>query len=124
MENILFVDENTGCAYLIMDPLNPQIFYAAMWDFRRTGWNFRSGGKGSGLYKSLNGGESWTKIENGLPKDSVGRIALAVSPATPNLIYALVEANQHGLYRSNNGGESWENRIQALSPTNDHFILH
>ncbi|MBK8663165.1 MAG: glycosyl hydrolase [Ignavibacteriales bacterium] len=107
-KNILFVDENTGCASLIVDPLNPQIFYAAMWDFRRTGWNFRSGGKGSGLYKSLNGGDSWSKIENGLPKDSVGRIALAVSPATPNLIYALVEANQHGLYRSNNGGESWE----------------
>ena len=109
----LYVDENSGCVDLSMDMNNPRILYAAMWDYRRLPWEVRSGGKGSGLYKSTDGGDTWEKIQNGLPKE-LGKMSVAVSPANSNKIYLVVESDsekeQGGLFVSENAGKSW-NRI-------------
>ena len=109
-KNILYVDENTGCSDLSMDLNNPRILYAAMWDHRRLPWAVQSGGKGSGLYKSTDGGESWVKIQQGLPKE-LGKMGISVSQANPEKVYALVESDtekeQGGLFVSNNAGENW-----------------
>lgn len=106
----LFVDENTGCADLSMDLNNPRILYAAMWDHRRLPWEVISGGKGSGLYKSVDGGDSWEKIQNGLPKE-LGKMSVAVSKANSEKVYALVESDtekeQGGLFVSNDAGKSF-----------------
>lgn len=109
-KKILYVNENTGCSDLSLDPENPEIIYAAMWNHRRLPYTFRSGGKkGSALYKSADGGETWKKLTNGLPQDSVGRIAVDVSPASPNIVYAVVEAkNKGGLYKSYDNGTTWD----------------
>lgn len=107
-EKILYVDENTGCSDISIDPENPEILYAGMWDFRRQPWTFRSGGPGSGLYKTTDGGKTWNRLTNGLPEGELGRIAVAVSPVTPNLVYALVESKESALYRSLDRGDSWE----------------
>lgn len=106
----LYVDENSGCADLSMDMNNPRILYATMWDHRRLPWAIQSGGKGSGLYKSTDAGQTWVKIEQGLP-DELGKMAVAVSPANSNLVYALVESNTQkekgGLFVSMDGGSNW-----------------
>ena len=107
---VLFVDNNTGCSSLSMDMTNPRILYAAMWDHRRLPWQVISGGPGSGLYKSTDSGETWTKIQNGLPKE-LGKMGISVSRANPEKVYAIVESDtekeQGGLFVSDNGGKSW-----------------
>lgn len=105
----LYVNEKTGCADLAMDPRNPNKLFAAMWEHRRYPWFFNSGGEGSGLYMTHDGGESWTRLDetNGLPKAPLGRIGVAIAPSDPNVVYALVEAEKNGLYRSDDGGASW-----------------
>lgn len=109
-KNILFVNENTGCAELSMDMNNPRILYAAMWEHGRRPWQVISGGPGSGLYKSTDAGETWQKIEEGLPKE-LGKMAISVSRANPEKVYALIESDtqkeQGGLFVSSNGGQSW-----------------
>jgi photosystem II stability/assembly factor-like uncharacterized protein len=107
-QKVLYVGESTGCASMAMDPVNPQILYAAMWDFRREAHTFRSGGPGSGLYKSTDGGTTWNKIQTGFPQEVLGRIAVAVSPVAPYTLYALVEAKKSALYRSADQGQTWE----------------
>lgn len=106
----LFVDNNTGCSDLSMDVSNPRILYAAMWDHRRLPWQMVSGGKGSGLYKSVDAGETWTKIEKGLPKE-LGKMGVVVSRANPNRIFAVIESDtqkeQGGVFRSDDAGKSW-----------------
>ncbi|WP_282042587.1 WD40/YVTN/BNR-like repeat-containing protein [Winogradskyella flava] len=107
---ILYTDERTGCADLAMDPSNPNILYASMWEFRRTGWSFESGGNKSALYKSTDGGATWNKIHNGFPEGQLGRLAIAVAPSNPNVLYTVIEAEKDerkGLYRSDDAGESW-----------------
>jgi len=108
--NVLYVDENSGCVDLSMDMNNPRILYAAMWDHRRLPWAMQSGGKGSGLYKSTDGGETWTKIQNGLPKE-LGKMAISVSQANADKVYALIESDtekeQGGLFVSNDAGMNW-----------------
>ncbi|MDX2443125.1 MAG: hypothetical protein QNK30_04940, partial [Bacteroidales bacterium] len=106
-ENILYIDENTGCSDIAIDPENPEVLYAAMWDFQRKPWTFRSGGKGSGLYKTIDGGKTWEELRNGFPEGILGRIAVSVSPLTPNMVYATVESKESGLYRSDDYGQSW-----------------
>lgn len=110
---------STGCGMMSMDSKNPQTLYAGMWDFRRQGWTFRSGGEGpnafsgSGLFKSTDGGTSWTELDEksaqGLPQKPWGRIAVTVAPSKPNVVYATIEAAmpKDGLYRSDDGGKTW-----------------
>tara|TARA_R100000935_G_scaffold8302_2_gene17327 strand:- start:8782 stop:11916 length:3135 start_codon:yes stop_codon:yes gene_type:complete len=106
----LFVNNFTGAAELSMDYNNPQVLYAAMWHHQRTPWKIISGGEGSGLYKSTDAGETWERLENGLPKE-LGKMAIAVSRSNSNTVYALIESDtqtdQSGLYRSSNAGKSW-----------------
>jgi photosystem II stability/assembly factor-like uncharacterized protein len=104
-KKVLFVSENSGPSDLVMDPTNPRILYAAFWDHQRKPWYMRSGGPGSGLYKTMDGGDSWQKLESGLP-ELMGKIAIAVS-ADPNRLYALIEAYKGGLYRSDDAGKTW-----------------
>ncbi|MFL6294045.1 MAG: VPS10 domain-containing protein [Thermoanaerobaculia bacterium] len=107
---VLYVDERTGCADLVVDPSNPNKLIAAMWDYRRWPWSFRSGGPGSGLHVSYDGGESWKKLteEDGLPKGDLGRIGLAMAASDPRVVYALVEAKSNALLRSDDGGRTWK----------------
>ncbi|MGZ8709681.1 MAG: WD40/YVTN/BNR-like repeat-containing protein, partial [Thermoanaerobaculia bacterium] len=95
------------CADLTMDPGEPQILYAAMWQFRRQPDFFTSGGPGSGLYRSTDGGETWTKLKNGLPAGTLGRIAVAVAPSRPSTVYAVVESKKTALFRSDDLGQNW-----------------
>ena len=108
-EKVLFISEQTGAADLELMPSNPEIVYATVWHAERKPWTIKSGGKEQGIYKSVDGGDTWEKLENGLPTGIVGKIDLAVSPANPSLLYALVEApeGRGGLYRSNDQGESF-----------------
>lgn len=108
-KHTLYVNEKTGCADLVIDPTNPNKLIAAMWEHRRWPWYFNSGGSGSGMYISWDGGETWTKktAKNGLPEGELGRIGLAIAPSMPDRVYALVEAKKTGLYRSDDGGKSW-----------------
>jgi len=105
---IMYVNPSTGCADMAMDPDNPSVIYASMWDFRRQAYTFRSGGPGSGLYRSTDGGANWNKIQNGLPSGTLGRIAIAVSPAGSHYLYAVAEAEKSALYRSSDQGSTWE----------------
>ena len=110
-ENILYLNESTGCADLAMDPSNPNILYASMWEFRRTGWSFNSGGDNSALYKSTDGGKNWKKIHNGFPEGKLGRLAIGVAKSNPNTLYTVIESEKNedkGLYKSVNGGENWK----------------
>ena len=106
----LYVSEDAGCAHLIINPKNPRILYAAMWEHRRLPWQVISGGPGSGLYKSVDGGDSWQKAESGLPT-ALGKMSLALSAANPDKVYALVESDsekeQGGLFVSHDAGGSW-----------------
>lgn len=106
----LFVNTKTGCADLVVDPTNPNKMIAAMWEHRRKPWTFNSGGEGSGMYITYDGGENWKKLtdENGLPKGNLGRIGLAIAPSNPKFVYALVEAKKNALYKSEDGGENWK----------------
>jgi photosystem II stability/assembly factor-like uncharacterized protein len=104
---ILYVNAKTGCADLAIDPQNPKIIYAAMWEFRRLPYSFKSGGPGSCLYKSEDGGKNWNKIIKEFPAGELGRIAIAVAPSKSGIIYAAVEAEKGGFYRSTDYGSSW-----------------
>jgi photosystem II stability/assembly factor-like uncharacterized protein len=105
-KRILFVSTAAGASELEMDPTNPNVLYAAFWDMQRTPWSVRSGGPGSGIWKTTNGGETWTQLKTGLPS-LMGRVGIAIARATPNRIYALVEADSAGMYRSEDGGANW-----------------
>ena len=108
-ERILYVDELTGATDIKMDPANADKLYAAMWQFRRWPYQFKSGGPGSGIYISYDGGATWEQKteEDGLPKGELGRTVFALSAAEPKRVYALVEAKKSALLRSDDGGESW-----------------
>jgi photosystem II stability/assembly factor-like uncharacterized protein len=107
-ERVLYIDENTGCIDLEIDHKNPDVLLAAMWEFRRLPWFFTSGGKGSGMYKSVDGGKTWKKITSGLPEGELGRIAIAIAPADPKIAYAIVESKNTALYKSKDTGDTWE----------------
>src|SRR5688572_3705606 len=109
-QRILFTNDTSGVGDMIMDPKNPNKIFAAMWQHRRTPWSMNSGGPGSGLYMTTDGGKNWKKLgkAEGLPDGNYGRIGLAISHSNPNRVYALVEATKNGLYRSDDGGYKWE----------------
>lgn len=109
-KQILFNNIKTGAADLIMDPSNPNKLIAAMWEHKRDPWFFKSGGKGSGMYITHDGGENWKRIteKDGFPKGELGRIGVAIAPNNPEVIYALVEAKKNALYKSEDGGFKWK----------------
>lgn len=108
-ERVLWVDGRTGVADLVQDPSDPEHLLAAMWEFRREPWFFESGGPGSGLYLTRDGGDAWTRLTaaDGLPGGDLGRIGLAFAPGDPRIVYALVEASRTALLRSDDGGRGW-----------------
>jgi len=106
---ILYTNDTTGCADLVMDPSNPNKLIAAMWQFRRTPWNLKSGGAGSGLFITVDGGKNWKKLtkDDGLPDGPLGRIGVAFARSMPSRVYAKVEATKNGFYKSDDGGFKW-----------------
>jgi photosystem II stability/assembly factor-like uncharacterized protein len=114
---------STGCSMMSMNPRDPKSIYVGMWDFRRKGWTFRSGGEnstapsGSALFRTSDGGASWTELDEknstGLPAKPWGRIAVTVAPSNPNVVYALIESNHSALYRSGDGGKTWQERDRS-----------
>jgi photosystem II stability/assembly factor-like uncharacterized protein len=118
-KKILYVDANTGCSDLSLDPQMPNVLFAGMWQFRRQPDFFNSGGPGSGFYKSTDGGAHWTKLTtaNGLPAGNLGRIAVAQAPSRPSVIYSLIEAKKTALYRSDDLGEHWKEVNDSFNVT-------
>jgi len=108
-EKVLFRSDKAGACDLIIDPTNPSVLYAGMWEVYRKPWNLESGGAGSGIFKSTDGGDTWTEITRnpGLPKGTIGIVGVTVSPANPDRLWAIVEAEDGGVFRSDNGGKTW-----------------
>lgn len=108
-EKVLFAGDSTGAVDLALNPENPREIYAALWRAERKPWAMISGGGEDGLYKSTDGGDTWTELTNGLPEGTVGRIGVTVSPADPERVWALIEADEgEGLYRSDDAGQTFE----------------
>ena len=105
---VLFVDDKTGASDLVMDPTNPRILYAAFWQVHRKPWSLENGGTGGGLWKSIDGGDTWKRLTEGLPEGIVGKVTVTVSASQPSRVWSMVEhAEKGGLYRSDDGGEKW-----------------
>jgi photosystem II stability/assembly factor-like uncharacterized protein len=108
-EKVLYKDAKTGAIDITFDPSNPNILFASLWQAKRTPWSMDSGGPGSGLYRSADGGSTWKEVKaHGLPETVLGRIGVSVSGANPNRIFAVVEAEKGGIYRSDDAGENWQ----------------
>ncbi len=109
-KQILYTNDSSGCADLVMDPSNPNKLLANMWQHRRTPHSFKSGGPGSGFYMTFDAGKTWKKLgkQEGLPEGDYGRIGIAIAPSEPRRIYALIESAKNGLYRTDDGGFKWE----------------
>ena len=109
-ENILYVSDEAGAMDLVMDPSNPRVLYASMWEFYRSPYEMSSGGENSGLHRSTDGGDTWEELtnqDNGLPGGTIGIIGVAISPVNADRVWAIIEHEDGGVYRSDNGGESW-----------------
>ncbi len=114
--NLKFIDQDTGFVDMVMDPSNPQTLYAAAYQRRRAAWGYNGGGAGSGIYKTTDGGRTWTHLTTGLPSGTVGRIGLAIYRRDPKVLYATVEHRQEGgTYRSDDGGETWR-KMSNVNP--------
>ena len=109
-KKILYVDDKTGAICLVMDAKDPSVLYASMWQAQRMPWGLTSGGPGSGIYKSSDGGEHWSNISRhpGLPQGVLGRVGLAVSASNPNILYAIMQAKGGGVFRSEDAGGTWK----------------
>ncbi|MEW6128142.1 MAG: hypothetical protein AB1757_13965 [Acidobacteriota bacterium] len=107
-KKVLYIDQDTGCSDLDIDSQNPRILYAGMYTFRRKAWHFTSGGGATALYQSKDGGETWTKLTNGLPRTPMDRIGIAVARSNPNIVYMITETKSEGnLFRSDDRGATW-----------------
>lgn len=134
-ENVLSVDEHTGAADIVLDPSDPATIYVSMQQRERRAYSYVSGGPGSGIWKSTDGGDSWTELTGGLPEGDMGRIGLDVSRSHPQTVYAVIEGDAAGVYRSDNGGLSWRRTsdIQSIpwyfgeirvDPTDPETVYH
>lgn len=108
-QRVLYVNERAGAVDLAMDPANPRVLYATLWNVRRTPYSLESGGPGSGIWKSTDGGDTWSELTRnpGLPKGTLGIIGITISPTNPENVYAIVEAEEGGVFRSRDGGKTW-----------------
>ena len=108
-KKVLFRSDKAGACDLIIDPTNPSVLYAGLWEVYRKPWTLESGGPGSGIFKSTDGGDTWTEITRnpGLPRGTIGIVGITVSPANPDRLWAIVEAEDGGVFRSDNGGRTW-----------------
>ncbi len=113
--NTKFIDENTGFVDVALDPQSPDTLYAAAYQRRRRGWGFNGGGPGSGLYKTTDGGETWIRLDKGLPGGNTGRIGIDIYRKDPHIVYAIVEHKQGGVFRSEDKGISWK-RMSSTNP--------
>jgi photosystem II stability/assembly factor-like uncharacterized protein len=122
-DRILNVDEYTGISEVVMDPRDPDVLYASAYQRHRQVWTLIDGGPGSGVWKSRDGGKTWKKLENGLPKEDKGRIGLAISPVNPSVVYAIIEAADKGsgFYRSTDGGGNWEKMSDYVSTSPQYY---
>lgn len=128
-KQILYNGEGVGVADMVMDPTNPEKLIVAMWEYDRDPWQFTSGGSGSGMYVTLDGGENWMQrtSKEGLPEGDLGRLGLAIAPSKPNIVYALVEAKDNFLYKSTDGGATWSkanNQANEGNISNRPFYYH
>lgn len=114
--NVKFIDQDTGVVDMVMDPTNRHVLYAAAYQRRRAPWGFNGGGTGSGVYKTADGGRTWTRLAGGLPEGVIGRIGLAIWRKDPRVLYATVEhRTDGGIYRSDDGGATWR-KMSAVNP--------
>jgi photosystem II stability/assembly factor-like uncharacterized protein len=115
-QKVLFIDEMTGAVDLVMNPSRPKTLYAATYQRRRRTWGFNGGGPGSAIYKTVDGGENWQELTNGLPEGDNGRIGLALSESNPQMLYAIIQhADEGGIYRTQDEGASWT-KVNKLNP--------
>ncbi len=122
-EKILYINEDAGCADVAFDPQHPDTVYASTWEFRRKPYAFNSGGNGSGMWKSTDGGKTWKELKSGLPPKPFGRIAFAIAPSAPQNIIAIVESNETGLYISADGGENWKKQSATMNVVSRPFYF-
>ncbi len=122
-KKVLDISENTGVSDLAFDPRNPDVVYAVAYQRRRHVWTLINGGPESGIHKTRDGGETWTKLSGGLPKEDMGRIGIAVAPTAPDTVYATIEATRKtgGFFRSTDGGASWERTIKKVSSSPQYY---
>jgi len=120
---ILDIDENTGINEFVIDAANPDVIVASSYQRRRHVWTLINGGPGSGIHKTTDGGVSWHKVAGELPEGDLGRIGLAAAPSAPNMIYAIIEADEEGqgVYRSNDFGESWDKRSDHMTSSPQYY---
>jgi photosystem II stability/assembly factor-like uncharacterized protein len=122
-KRILDIDENTGVNEFVIDPANPDVIVASSYQRRRHVWTLINGGPGGGVHKTTDGGVTWQKLAGGLPSGDLGRIGLAMAPSSPNVLYAIIEANDKdkGVYRSTDFGESWEKRSDHMTSSPQYY---
>ena len=119
-KQVLFTNNLSGVSDMVADPSNPDKIFVSMWEHKRWPWTFKSGGEGSGIYMTLDGGDTWKNIsgEKGLPKGDYGRVGLAIAHGNPDYVYALIENKKNGLWRSTDGGKTWEKRAESSKQPN------
>lgn len=124
-QRVLYVDERSGAADLVMDPSNPDKLFASLWEYRRWPWFFKSGGPGSGLYSTTDGGDHWRRasVADGMPAGELGRIGIAVAASDPRVVYALIEAKESALLRSDDGGYRWRTVNKELNVSGRPFYF-
>jgi photosystem II stability/assembly factor-like uncharacterized protein len=122
-EKVLYINEKAGCADVSIDPTHPNTVYATTWEFRRLPYLFNSGGPGSGIYKSLDGGKTWKELTNGLPSKPFGRVVLALAPSAPQNLIAIVENKNTGLFISSDGGETWKSQSASMNVVSRPFYF-